>query len=214
MLARSPAGFGMGDDQERTKSRLRREAALARSELDATLAVRLATDVCRRAAAVSAVADARHLVAYSPIGREVDPDALVRDALAAGATVYYPRWREGSLDFLAADRERLVPGPHGTLEPSDGSALPPGASGVVILVPGVAFDARGARLGRGLGCYDRALAHHPTAFRIGLAYEIQIVPALPECSWDERMDVVATEARCIRGEPRPGRAVKEISAWN
>lgn len=204
----------MGDDQERTKSRLRREASLARGGLDAAGAVRLTADVCRRAAALPAVGRVRHLVAYSPIGREVDPARLVRDALAAGATVYYPRSREGGLEFLAAGPDRLAPGPHGTREPTDGPALPPDASDVVILVPGVAFDPRGVRLGRGLGCYDRALANHPTAFRIGLAYEIQIVPALPECPWDERMDVVATEARLIRGEPRPGRAVEEIPAWN
>ena len=204
----------MGDDQERTKSRLRREASLQRGGLDAAAAVRLAADVCRQVAAMPALGRVRHLVAYSPIGREVDPGRLVRDALAAGATVYFPKSREAGLEFLAAGPDRLAPGPHGALEPVDGSSLRPDATDVVILVPGVAFDPRGVRLGRGLGCYDRSLANHPTAFRIGLAYELQIVPCIPECPWDERMDVVATEARLIRGEPRSGRAVKEIPAWN
>jgi len=204
----------MGEDQERTKSRLRREASLARGGLDAEVAVRLAADVCRRVAALPPVGRARHLAAYSPIGRELDPARLVREALAAGVTVYYPKSQGAGLEFLAASPDRLVAGPHGALEPVDGAALRPDAADVVILVPGVAFDPRGVRLGRGLGCYDRALANHPTAFRIGLAYELQIVPALPESPWDERMDVVATEARLIDGEPRPGRAVKEIASWN
>ena len=64
-------------------------------------------------------------------------------------------------------------------------------------MPGLAFDARGVRLGRGAGCYDRGLARHPHAARIGLAYEMQVVPALPEAAWDVRMDAVVTEARVL-----------------
>ncbi len=175
--------------------------------------MRLAIDACRRVAALPPVAGARHVAAYAPVGRELDPDRLVQQALASGVTVYYPKSQGPVLEFLAARPDELVTGPHGVPEPTGGTALP-AAADVVILVPGVAFDARGVRLGRGLGCYDRALANYPTAFRIGLAYELQILPSLPESPWDERMDVVATEARLIIGEPRPGRAVKENPSWN
>jgi 5-formyltetrahydrofolate cyclo-ligase len=68
---------------------------------------------------------------------------------------------------------------------------------VLFLVPGLAFDARGARLGRGAGSYDRALARHVNALRIGLAYEFQLVQRLPEAAWDIRMDAVATDARLV-----------------
>ena len=72
------------------------------------------------------------------------------------------------------------------------------------MVPGVAFDPRGVRLGRGAGCYDRALARHPTALRVGLAYEMQVVPSLPEATWDVPMDAVVTEARVlVRKETSP-----------
>ena len=86
----------------------------------------------------------------------------------------------------------------------DGSPLSAGTEGVVFLVPGVAFDPRGVRLGRGAGCYDRALARHPTALRVGLAYEMQVVPSLPEATWDVPMDAVVTEARVlVRKETSP-----------
>jgi 5-formyltetrahydrofolate cyclo-ligase len=204
----------MGEDHERTKRQLRREISAARRGLGADAAVRLAAEVCRRVAAVPRLSAVRHLAAYAPAGGEVDPGILIRDARAAGATLYFPRVASDGLEFLAADPADLVPGPQGVLEPAEGAPLAVGTPDVVILVPGVAFDTRGARLGRGLGCYDRALARHATALRIGLAYELQIVPAVPEAVWDERVDLVATEARLIVGEPRPGRAAKEMSQWS
>jgi 5-formyltetrahydrofolate cyclo-ligase len=144
-----------------------------------------------------AFAAARHVVAYAAVENEVDPAAIVAVALDAGKTVYYPRRAGDGLDFLAASPERLQPGPGGIAEPVAGDRLPVGDDGVLFLVPGVAFDARGARLGRGAGCYDRALARHRTATPVGLAYEMQLVPVLPEAAWDVRMAAVVTETRVL-----------------
>jgi 5-formyltetrahydrofolate cyclo-ligase len=77
------------------------------------------------------------------------------------------------------------------------------------VVPGVAFDLRGARLGRGRGWYDRALARYPAGTRLGLAYEFQVVPALPEAPWDVRMHALVTEARLIGEAAGASRAHKE-----
>jgi len=68
---------------------------------------------------------------------------------------------------------------------------------VLFLVPGVAFDARGVRLGRGIGWYDRALERHPRSIRVGLAYGFQVVSRLPEAPWDVRMHAIVTEAGLI-----------------
>jgi 5-formyltetrahydrofolate cyclo-ligase len=204
----------MGEDSERTKRLLRREVAAACRGLDVGAAARLAAEVSARAAAIPAVTAARHLVAYAALGREVDPEPVVQVARAAGASVYYPRASGAGLEFVPAHRADLVPGPHGVPEPAAGPSLAAGTPDVVVLVPGVAFDARGGRLGRGLGCYDRALAAHPTALRIGLAYEVQIVPVVPRSSWDEAMDFVVTDARVLVGEPRKARALKEMPSWN
>jgi 5-formyltetrahydrofolate cyclo-ligase len=81
------------------------------------------------------------------------------------------------------------------MEPTDGEPLPDRAIGTVFIGPGVGFDERGARLGRGAGCFDRALPRFGGAVRVGLAYEFQVVPLLPEAPWDVRMDTVVTDAR-------------------
>jgi 5,10-methenyltetrahydrofolate synthetase len=63
----------------------------------------------------------------------------------------------------------------------------------VILVPGLAFTPSGLRLGRGAGFYDRFLRLHPSALRVGVCFENQIVETLPQESWDERVDIVLTD---------------------
>lgn len=75
---------------------------------------------------------------------------------------------------------------------------------VVAIVPGVGFDRRGTRLGRGGGFYDRALADLRAlgaVTAIGLAYEVQIVEALPRDVWDEGVDIVVSEDRTVLPEP-------------
>ena len=69
----------------------------------------------------------------------------------------------------------------------------------MIIVPGVAFTERGIRLGRGAGFYDRFLAAVPANVpKIGLAFDAQLVPDLPEGPFDVRMDFVISESGVIR----------------
>ena len=74
-----------------------------------------------------------------------------------------------------------------------------------VLVPGLAFDEHGHRLGRGAGVYDRFLATlPPNVLRIGLAPEALVAPQLPVEAHDVPMHVVVTERRVIRGVPVAG----------
>ncbi len=187
----------MEEEQRHTKDALRRRLRAARRSLAPDAAARLGALISRRVVALDAFGAARNLVAYAPVENEVDPGSAVATALAAGKTVYYPRRDGDGLAFVAAAPAALRPGRHGIPEPVGGAALPAGAADVVVLVPGVAFDPRGIRLGRGAGCYDRALARHPTARRIGLAYEMQIVAEVPADPWDVPMDAVVTEDRVL-----------------
>ena len=152
------------------------------------------------------------MAAYAAVDGEVDPRAAVRDVLARQVPVHYPRWAESGLQFLEDAGRGLVPGRGGVPEPQDGPPLSPQARGLVFLVPGVAFDVDGRRLGRGAGCYDRALAEYPDALRIGLAYEFQLVPSLPEEAWDVRMHAIATEARMLWMGAEPAGVTKETSS--
>jgi 5-formyltetrahydrofolate cyclo-ligase len=95
-------------------------------------------------------------------------------------------------------RDKLLPGIHGIPQPhADGiisESLPVSAP---VLVPGVAFDASGTRLGFGAGYYDRFLAEHE-GVRIAPAYDFQVVDDIPREGHDIPMDVIITEMRVIQ----------------
>jgi 5-formyltetrahydrofolate cyclo-ligase len=172
----------MGEAYAHDKSRIRRLMQARRRGLTRTEVERCSAAACERILSLPLFSKARHLVAYSAVDNEIDPVELVEAGRASGKAVYYP-----SLDSPAPAFARGTGGP-AVLEAMDG---------VVVLVPGVAFDVRGARLGRGRGWYDRVLARHATATRLGLSYDFQVLAALPEEVWDVRVHAVVTEARLI-----------------
>lgn len=102
--------------------------------------------------------------------------------------------------FLLESPDELAPGTWGILEPrpelraAAGKRAGPESIDLA-LVPGVAFDSRGGRLGRGKGFYDRFLPQLcPDALKIGLAFESQLAWEIPMQPQDVRMDLVITEA--------------------
>src|SRR5262249_35357779 len=170
----------MGEHLRVPKSELRRELLAARRRWQPGFLRACSAGVCERVLALDAFRAAGHLVVYAARSDEIDPSSLVQVALATGKTVYFPRVVDSTLEFLSALPEDLQPGAYGVLDPSSGKPLDLRLPDVLFLVPGVAFDPAGLRLGRGGGHYDRALARHPHGLRIGLAAEPQIRPALPE----------------------------------
>lgn len=173
---------------DEAKVSLRRTLLARRSAIPAFERERIAAAVCTRVTGMLPYARANQVLAYRAIGAEVDPLGAVLHALSSGKRVYYPSVVEDGMRFVADD---VSPGgPEAASAPADGLAT-------VALVPGVAFDACGVRLGRGGGHYDRALARLPRAVRIGIACERQVVASLPRDAWDVLMDFIVTEARVL-----------------
>lgn len=187
----------MGEDHAQAKRFLRQELWATLRNLSAADAARQSVHACDRLAETGGFRAARRVVLYASFGGEVDLTSLAAVALNDGKAVYYPRVAGDRLEFLRADPRALRPGRFGVPEPPDGAALEPDAEGALFVVPGLAFDLRGTRLGRGAGYYDRALPHHPGARRIGIAFEFQIMPRLPEAAGDVPMSAVVTDARLI-----------------
>ena len=144
------------------------------------------------------------LVLHRPLPSEVSIDRLLALALARGQRVLVPRVAGQRLELVSVSvdtdwrRSRL-----GVLEPHDGKAFPfedlRGVSSVLI-VPGLGFDARRNRLGRGGGHYDRFIAVARAiapVLVVGVAYELQVVPEIPAEADDESVDRLATEARIL-----------------
>ena len=141
---------------------------------------------------------------YWPLGSELDVRPLMNRLVAAGADLVLPvtrtadlplefrRWRPG---------DGLRKGAHGVMQPDPAA---PVAIPTVLLVPLLAFDGDGWRLGYGAGYYDRTLAELrgrmpvPPVLAVGIAYAAQEVAALPHHGGDQRLDGVVTERAARR----------------
>ncbi|MEL6187342.1 MAG: 5-formyltetrahydrofolate cyclo-ligase [Myxococcota bacterium] len=142
---------------------------------------------------------------YAALPAELSLDDWI-ESPGAALRFAYPRVTGPSLTFSEVSRESLVPGAKGILEPNSDAALTPLTSIDAFMVPGLGFTPDGRRLGYGGGFYDRILADHPRALRIGVAFELQVVPEIPIEPHDAQMDGVVTERgwRWVRRElPRP-----------
>lgn len=187
----------MEGNHDHVKRLLRARLRAARRALPSEVVIAASAAAAQRILELPGFVAARHVVAYIPVEREIDPGAVVTTAKVSGKCVYYPRRTGGTLEFLAAEPHTFRHGPGGIPEPVAGVPLPHEPAGTLFLVPGLAFDLRCVRLGRGAGGYDRALAAHPDALRIGVAYDFQVLPLLPAAPWDIPMHAVATEARLV-----------------
>ena len=144
---------------------------------------------------------ARAVGLYSPVQNEVDTSAILQHALTSNKQVFYPKSTLAGPASLARidSAAELVVGRHGILEPAGVDFITPAdVDGLVLFIPGLLFDRRGNRLGRGGGWYDRLLGNLGNkGIFVGLAYDSQLVENLPVESWDRRVHFIITEKNQI-----------------
>lgn len=143
---------------------------------------------------------AKILLAYAPLPDEIDIMPIVRQALADGKSVAFPRCSDEKCTMeyhLVTDLSMLECGTYGIREPD--ASLPvyrscggEGSEHPVCIVPGVVFDTDGFRIGYGKGYYDRYLAAF-SGVRVGMVYSGFILPRLPRGRFDLSVDVMVTE---------------------
>ncbi len=153
---------------------------------------------------LSVLAEGQTLAAYMAFELEPDISDYLVAWLKTGKALYLPAFIEHEQAYaMVAVHDldtQLVAGHYGIREPHPAlprlhppfDCEPPWTW----LVPGLAFDQTGNRLGRGRGYYDRLLTG-ATGIKIGVAHDCQIVPAIPTHAHDVRMDYVATETRVV-----------------
>jgi len=137
---------------------------------------------------------------YKPAGNEVATQNILEHALRWQKRVFYPGLgAKSEPEFIEVRTARELEGGRRFGVPAQSRAArlsDTARAQTVIFVPGVAFDARGHRLGRGRGWYDRAQAHYgKSVIFVALAYQFQMVDAVPTESWDQRVHYVITENR-------------------
>lgn len=189
-------------DLGRAKEALREATRRARRELSPQERRERSEQACDRLLSLPEVRDADTVLAYAATDVEADPRAAVRALSQAGVRVLLPRVVGDRLELGAAGREGLVLGAFGVLEPV-GPAVAPTVVDVAVL-PGIAFDRTGGRLGQGGGHYDRLLPDlRVDALRIGFAFSVQMAVRVPREPHDELVDVVVTERAVHRMRQPP-----------
>lgn len=144
------------------------------------------------------IKEAAIISTYVSLPEEVDTRSLIRKLLEMDKTVMVPKMigqRTMVLQKISTLAD-LVKGPFGILEPKKTCPVVDPLSVQLFIVPGVAFDASGHRLGRGRGYYDSLLANLG-APRIALAFRCQLVAQVPVTSYDISMTAIITEEETI-----------------
>ncbi len=182
------------------KRKIREEILSRRDKEPEDLRRKKSQEIKKRLFSLKEFKKAHTILFYYSKGSEVETKGAMEEALLQGKRVLLPkvRGREiclGEIKDLEKDVEK---GSFGIPEPKETSkkAIPKGID--LIILPGIAFDLEGGRIGYGLGYYDRFLKRLPrTTPLIGLAYDFQIVNSLPGERHDRRVEKVITERRVL-----------------
>lgn len=165
---------------------------------------RAAVGFAEQALTVGAVNKGPTVAAFLAQSGEPGTDPLIDALRSRGVTVLLPVLLEDfDLDWGAYEPGRQAAGRFGLLVPTTRRlGVDAIASVSAIVCPGVAVDLAGNRLGRGGGSYDRALARcGPSVLRCQLAYDDEVLDAVPIASHDQTVDVIVTPTRTIRTSP-------------
>jgi len=145
--------------------------------------------------------NAPSILFFASMPDEVDLWPLLEETLTGGRIAALPRFDPASNDYLARrvqnPQNEIAPGQFGIREPKAGCPEIPLERLGLVLVPGVAFDLRGGRLGRGRGYYDRLLLEIH-GIKCGIAFDEQMVETVPAGKLDVRMDFILTPTQCVK----------------
>ncbi len=149
--------------------------------------------------------NARRLGLYASFGSEVNTWPLIGQALLEGKIVALPRTYPKKKELVfhrVFCLSELVPGPYGLLEPPERNPQLGPEELDLIVVPGLAFDYQGHRLGYGGGFYDRLLGAS-RLLKVALAFSFQVLPEIPHQEHDLRVDLIFTEKEVLRTNSGP-----------
>jgi 5-formyltetrahydrofolate cyclo-ligase len=184
------------------------EKVALRKQMRAQLDAQSAADIRAKSAAIwerlsvmPEFAGATRLLLYVSTMKEVDTHGLIRQLLAMGRELFVPCFETATQRYIASTLRDfdadLAAGKFGILEPTPEAVRPAMSDEIdAALVPGLAFDEVGNRVGRGLGYFDRLLQQTSGA-KIALAFDFQLLDEVPAETHDLRMDFIVTETRVV-----------------
>ena len=188
------------DDIAHEKATLRLRARAARRSVAPDARVVAAHAIAGRVLALPEIETARGVLLYGAMPEEIDPTALEKALRERDIRVAYPRVAGPHLLTLhwVDDTAWLIGGSFGLREPAPAAPVATVEDIDLAIVPGVAFDERGRRLGFGGAYYDALLAGlGPHALTVGVAFDEQVVEACPAEEHDRAVDVLVTPTRTV-----------------
>ena len=174
------------------KHSLRRFIRAQKKENTVAQLAAMSTEITNRVLALASWQEAGTLLLYYPLADEVDVRPLIKKAYDSGKKVLLPVVKGEELELRLYEGEAsLKEGTFGIMEPTGPSFAPENYDEIQLaIIPGMAFDTAGHRLGRGKGYYDRLLPLLPRAYKIGICFPFQRVPGIPADEHDIKMDEV------------------------
>src|SRR5438105_8614987 len=202
-----PAAAPTGPALREAKRAMRIAVIELRDALPASERAAASEAIAARIVALPEFAAAPAILLTLPFRSEWDTQLVARAALAAGKALMVPRVdaaaRVLSLHRIESLTDAILPGYRGIPEPRADAPHAAAHEVTLALVPGVAFDGAGRRLGYGGGYYDRLLPLLPRAApRIAGAFEAQLVDEVPAAPHDLSVDLIVTESRIVECAPR------------
>lgn len=183
------------------KNALRKQMREKRQALSPALHAEKSTMIRQRLEKEAAFNQAKSVLIYLSTPEEVDTHGVVKDLLTKGITVYAPRVKKDELILCKIDSwEALEPSAMGILE-ARGDVPETRVQNVdLILVPGIAFDEHGHRIGYGKGYYDKLLKT-VRGYKVGLAFSEQVISEIPSEAHDVPLDLIITDSSSITLNP-------------
>ncbi|HWT73293.1 MAG TPA: 5-formyltetrahydrofolate cyclo-ligase [Mobilitalea sp.] len=200
-----------------TKTQIRYSQKELRSKLTIEEHNSLSKAIRERLFQTEAYRSSENLLIFVSFQSEVDTHELIRLSLRDGKKVYIPRVEAGGMEFYQIhDLEGLVPSNYGVLEPPSGvddkfkfihqkdlmqaNQLEHNLQyRNLMILPGLAFDKNGNRIGYGAGYYDRYFAAHPDIpfYKTAIGFDFQIIDQIPAEDYDRKADIIITPTRII-----------------
>jgi len=178
------------------KKRIRKEILALRNALPRATMELMSRNICRRFTRLPVVQDCSSVMIFLSFGSEINTDYIIQLLWRQNKRVLVPACKPETreMDIIPINSFADVePGYFGIREPKRGFGLPVAKEAIdLVLVPAVAFDRRGYRVGYGGGYYDRFLVGMSVP-RIGLAFSCQIITEAPVDKYDQAVQGIVTE---------------------
>ena len=185
--------------RHRAKEQIRKRMRALRNAVPKEARAKRSHAIADRVRALDAWPAAGVIAGYVAMRGEADPAELLAEARAAGRDVALPRvdFESETLTLHLSSGDELEESGMGFLQPPKESPRIAEHAVELVLVPALAADERGYRIGWGKGFYDRLLPAMPRAMRVALLFDFQLVAEIPTTPGDERVDCIVTDARTL-----------------